>query len=266
MTAWSGGLEAAGVRFAYRRGAGGGEVLRGVDVRVGSGGGARVTAVLGPNGAGKSTLLRVMAGLLDPTGGEVRLFGEAMRSVPARERARRVAYVAQRPEVAAAFTVREVVAMATHARGGGDGGAVERALGVCALGEMGGRVFGELSAGQQQRVALSRAVAQLDGVEGGGVLLADEPVSAMDPRHVSSSFGVMRGLCDRGVGVLVVLHDVALAARVAERAVVLGGDGAVAASGEAGEALSAAVLERVYGVGFREVEAGGGVRVPMPEV
>lgn len=250
-----GDLVLEGVRFGYGRGA---DVLGGVDARVGVG----LTCVLGPNGAGKSTLARLMAGLLRARSGRVLLGGADVWRMGGRERARRVAFVAQRPAVSASFTVREVVGMGRIAwgRGAGDAAAVERAMEVCELGELAGRVFGVLSAGQQQRVAMARAVAQLDGAAG-GVLIADEPVSAMDPRYVSGAFGVMRGVVERGGRVVVVAHDVALAGRVADRVVLLGGDGRVAGAGEAGEVLTAGLLGEVYGARFERARLEGGGEV-----
>lgn len=259
-------ISAEGVTAGYGRGE---AVLRGVDFAARSG---EVTAVLGPNGAGKTTLLRVLLGVLRARWGRAVLGDRPVGSWGAVERARRLALVGQRPEVSAAFTAREVVALGRYAWGGagsgggvargaagGDAGAVvARAMERTGTAELSGRAFASLSVGQQQRVTLARAAAQLDGAPGGGVLLADEPMSAMDPLQASRAGGLLRELAaERGTAVVVVLHDFAAASRVADAAAVLTCDGRSAASGPAGEVLEPSVLERVYGVGFERVRVGG---------
>lgn len=265
-------MRAEGVGFRYEpRGA---AVLSEVTVEVGAG----VTAVLGPNGAGKSTLLRVLAGLLRPTSGRASLDGACVWEMSAGERARRVAWMPQSPLISAGFTVGEVVGMGRFSAAGGAGsvgsaGAVEQALGWTGLGELRGRVAPRLSMGQQQRVSLARAVAQLgpfeEGCGAGGadvagrggvgtrVLLADEPFSALDPAHVARAAGVFRRLSACGVRVVAVLHDAGLAARLADRAVLLDGGGRVAECGAAAEVLTAERLGGVFGTRFTVAEVDG---------
>ncbi len=264
------------VRFSY--GSRAGDVLRGVDAAFESGG---VTVVLGPNGAGKSTLLRLLAGVRRPSGGRITIDGVELGRLRARERATRLAYVAQRPIVAQAFTVREVVALGVTARGGNVrspivADAIER-TGCAPIAD---RVFNELSAGQQQRAAIARAIAQLGVFSGGSnetgprYLLADEPVSALDPAWIGQTVSLLQDAAGAnreperdnqagrsgGVGVVMVLHDVALAGRVAGeagRAVLLGADGRVAAAGRASDVLRRDRLESVYGGRFDEASVGG---------
>ncbi len=209
---------------------------------------AAVTAVIGPNGAGKSTLLRLLLGLLAPSRGTVLKDSKPLASLPPRERARTLAYVPQHSQVAFPFTAREVVRLGRYNAGGGDDG-VDEALARVDIADRARDLFGHLSAGQQQRVTLARALTQLEG--GGHYLLADEPVSAMDPSHALRAMGVLTSLAAAGLGVVVVLHDLSLVLRYASRVVVLAPDGTPAAEGPVGEVLAPGLLERVYGVPFR---------------
>lgn len=252
------GMNVSGLSFGYRA-ARHPPVLRDVSFELPAG---AVTAVVGPNGAGKTTLLRLMAGVLKPGTGRVELDGQEVSRLPSRARARRVAYMAQRPAVAFAYSVREYVGLGRYASGASAGGrVVEGAIARVDLADRADEAFSVLSAGQQQRAALARVLAQLDG-EGAGsrekVLLADEPVSAMDPRHALATMEIMRGLATRGGSVAVVLHDLNLAARFCSHALVLDGSGRAAAFGTAEETLTPSVLEPVFEVRFREIGRGEG--------
>lgn len=260
--------------FEYVRGR---TVLGGVHCEIGSG---RVTALVGPNGAGKSTLLRMMAGLIAPTSGRVTLEPGAKVGVgsdtPSRQslrdvadidptdRARHIAYVAQRSSVAFAFPARQVVAMGRHAVGRDDD-AVDRAIGALDLSMVADRPFNTLSAGQQQRVSIARAVAQLSGGDRGRrFLLADEPLAALDPRHVIQSLELFRSLAGEGVGVVLVLHDLTSARRIADEAILLNCGGTLGATGSASEVLTPTVLGPAYGVRFESLSLPGGVRALVP--
>jgi iron complex transport system ATP-binding protein len=220
-----------------------------------------VTAIVGPNGSGKSTLVRLLAGLAPPSRGAVTIDGRPVRAIRAADRASRIAYIAQRPEVAAGFTVREVVelgrfALARNPR------AVDEALGALGIAPLAERPWRELSVGQQQLVSVARAVAQLGGMgASGGALLADEPTAAMDPVHVARTIGVLRSLAARGVAVVLVAHDVALARASADRAVLVGAGGRIAAQGTVGETLTPDRLGVLFGVRFFEARTEGGIAI-----
>lgn len=220
-----------------------------------------VTAIVGPNGAGKSTLLRLMLGVLRPTAGSVMIDDHPVAQLPERDRARVIAYIPQRSSVAFAFRVRQVVAMGRYASGGGEAEAVERALGLVGLTDRADDLIGELSAGQQQRATLARALAQLEA-RPGSTILADEPFSAMDPAHALEGAGILRGLARTGMSVVMVVHDLNLALRFADRALVLGEAGErgsrVVADGPVDDALSADVLSRVFHVRFERAITPGG--------
>jgi iron complex transport system ATP-binding protein len=238
-------LRADDLGFEYRRGR---PVLAGVSLGLEPG---TITAIVGPNGAGKSTLLRLLLGILGPTAGRVTLDGTPVAEILHRQRARHVAYVPQRASVAFAFTVREFVSLGRYAAGeGGDPGAIERTLRRVDLADRAEDPFPILSVGQQQRAALGRALVQLDGHGGTRVLLADEPVSAMDPRQALLTMRLLRDLAATGAAIAVVLHDLTLALRVADQALVLDGSGRPAALGPAAATLTPSMLDPVFGVRF----------------
>lgn len=240
-------------------------VLSDVSLRASPG---EVLALIGPNGSGKSTLLRILAGSLTPTKGRVTLDSREVRDLGAHDRALRVAYVPQVPGVAFAFDVRTYVAFGRHALGRG-GAAVyaDEAMKRLDLLDQADEAVPELSAGQRQRAALARALCQLLGDRPAGctrVLLADEPFSALDPRHALAAESLLRELAATGVAVVVVLHDLALAARLADRVALLGPGGNLAVSGAPGEVLREDVLAGVFGVGFERLESGGRLASLIP--
>ncbi|HYE61690.1 MAG TPA: ABC transporter ATP-binding protein [Phycisphaerales bacterium] len=240
-------LAASDVHFSYPRRT----VLQGVTAEFPAG---VVTALIGPNGAGKSTLLRLLLGLVRPADGRVTLGERAVASIPDRERAKLMAYVPQHSQVAFPFTAAEVVRLGRY--GAGEGGAdalVPQALAKLDIADRAGDLFGQLSAGQQQRVTVARALAQLEGHPGPQYLIADEPVSAMDPSHALRTMDVLRDLAAKGSGVVVVLHDLSLVTRYANRVVVLDSSGRVAAGGPTRDVLTPELLQRVYGVTFQRL-------------
>jgi len=220
-----------------------------------------LTAVVGPNGAGKTTLLRVLAGLLHAGEGEATLGGHPVRSIGARARAARMAFVPQRPEIGFGYTVEQVVGFGRYAAGESASHAdpfIAEALQAVGLADRAHESFLELSVGQQQRAVLARALAQLAPDMTGKVLLADEPVSAMDPRHAQQALDLIRARTRSGLAAVVVLHDLTLARRYADRGLVLDEQGRVAASGTASETLNPEVLGEVFGMPFVEVMVEGG--------
>lgn len=231
-------MVAENLRFAYH---GGPWVLDGLSAAIDAG---RVTALIGPNAVGKTTLLRLLMGQLTPAGGSVRLDGRLVHQLPPRRRAAWISYVPQRSSTSFAFTVEQVVAMGRYALPQ-DTAAVAQAMETADLVKVRHRIFRELSAGQQQRVLLARSLAQTAG-EGRAVLL-DEPGSAMDLYHVHRLMQTLASLSRLGRAVLVVLHDLNLAARYAD-AVWLMHEGRLVASGPWQEVLRPSVLEPVYRV------------------
>ncbi len=237
-----------GLRFGYQPGR---AVIEAMEAELAPG---RLVALIGPNAAGKTTLLRLLLGQLEPWSGRVEVGGRAVAELSARRRAAWLSYVPQRGGAGFAFTVRQVVAMGRYATGP-DAAAVERALDACDLTDLAERVYQELSAGQQQRVLLARAVAQSDG--GGRAMLLDEPVSSMDLWHAHRTMQRLVQWTRGGPAALVVLHDLNLAARYADD-VWLMDRGRLVAAGDWSAVMRPAVLEPVYRVRLRAHGAGDG--------
>jgi len=247
-------VEARSISVRYRRV----EALRDVSVTARRG---KVTAVLGPNGAGKTTLLRALIGALRPSAGAVMLDGEAIQSVARRHRAARLAYVAQRPLMATALTVRETVELGRFALPMRQE-RVDAALAGQEIADLADRRVTTLSAGQQQRVALARALAQ---VEPDGMLVLDEPAAALDFARVRALVATLRRFAQSGGGVIVTVHDIALASALADVVWILD-DGQIVADAPADEVLRPERLEPIFGVPFRSVTDTNGARVLMPRI
>lgn len=223
----------------------------------------RITVIAGPNGAGKSTLVRLLAGVREPTSGRVLLDDRPVRAMPARERAGRLAYVAQRSDTVFAFTARQVVAMGRYAVGPSPS-AVEASLTAMRAESLANEPLGALSVGQQQRVALARAMAQLESAPPEGAwLLADEPLSAMDPSHALQTIAALRERAAGGMGIILVLHDLTFALRFADDVVLVSPEGRVAAQGPASDVLRHDVLAPCFGVAF-ERAAGPSTAAIVP--
>ncbi len=193
---------------------GGREVLSGISFGSRAG---EIVAILGRNGAGKTTLLRALAGLLAPDSGRITLDGRDVSGLPPRVRASRIAFAAQRPGVAADFLVSEVVELGRYALPA-DRDRVDRAISDCGLEAFRERRFGALSIGEQHRVALARAFAQLSD---DGILLADEPFAALDLGEAERIRERLVGHARRGGTVLASVHDPARAITLADRIVLL---------------------------------------------
>ncbi|TDC45722.1 heme ABC transporter ATP-binding protein [Jiangella ureilytica] len=221
---------------------GGARVLDDVSVEVRAG---EVLALVGPNGAGKSTLLSALTGDVAVAAGSVTLHGEPLRAWSATESAMRRAVLLQQVRLSFPFTVAEVVEMGRAPWAGtafedSDDEAVRSALAEADVTQFAARRFTSLSGGEQARVALARVLAQRTGL-----LLLDEPTAALDLRHQELVLGVARTRAATGVAVVVVLHDLNLAAAHADRVAVLAG-GRVVATGPPAEVLGGALLTDVY--------------------
>lgn len=219
--------------------------LEEVSVRVAPG---TLHAVLGPNGSGKSTLMKALLGNVPLVAGEVRLGGRPLGQWPRRELARSVGAVTQTETVAFPITVRELVAMGRYPHLGAlrpegieDRKAVRAALERCDAEELAHREVGTLSGGEFQRVRIARALAQEPRA-----LVLDEPTASLDIRHEMEILGLLRNSANRGMSVLLITHHLDLAARFADRLLLLH-EGRVAADGKAEDVLREDVLEEVYG-------------------
>jgi iron complex transport system ATP-binding protein len=233
-------------------------ILRGVDATFRSG---AFTALLGPNGAGKSTMLRIAGGELRPGLGEVLFDGAPTVTLAPRELARRRAFLPQDSQLDFPFTVEEVVLLgrAPHmARGEtrADLDIVHEALRLAGMDGFASRDYTTLSGGERQRVQLARVLAQAWG-RAGTTLLLDEPVASLDPAHQHETLSIARDWARAGACVVAVLHDVNLALRYADDALLLN-DGHIAAAGPARSVLTAETVSRVFGVAARAYAAAPG--------
>lgn len=221
-----------------------------------------LVVLLGPNGAGKTSLLRVALGLTAPDNGSALLRGERAASLSSRDRARAVTYLPQMRDLAWPMRVRDVVALGRFAYGAApgrlgkvDAEAVAQALAACDLDRLADRATDTLSGGELARVHIARALASQ-----APLMLADEPVASLDPRHQHSVMRLIRGFVDRGGGALVVLHDLDLAALHADRLVWMA-DGRTVASGSVADTMTPHWIAAIYGVQAAVVERDGVTRV-----
>jgi iron complex transport system ATP-binding protein len=253
-------LEVRGVRVEI----GGRALVDGVDVAVDRG---EVVGLVGPNGAGKTTLLRAVSGVLTPASGAVLLGGRPIAELGRREFARQVAVVQQLPEAPSAMTVGELVLLGRHPHLGWfeQESSRDRQIALLAMGragcsELAEREIATLSGGERRRAFIARALAQEPAL-----LLLDEPTANLDAGAQAEIGSLLRALAADGVAVLVVLHDLTLAASVCDR-VVLMSAGRVVASGAAREVITAEHVARVYGAGvgvIRDPASGRVVVVPV---
>jgi iron complex transport system ATP-binding protein len=221
-----------------------------------------VVALVGPNGAGKTTLVRALAGLL-PADGRISLDGRALSALSPRERARHIAYLPQGHAFHWPIPAAAVVALGRHPHAdpfsppsAADRAAVARALAATNIEALATRPVATLSGGERARVALARALATE-----APVLLADEPTASLDPRHQLVVMELLRRAAENGA-VLAVVHDLLLAARFADRVLVMD-RGRLVADAPPAQALGPERVAEVFGVATLSVEADGG-RLTIP--
>ncbi len=201
-----------------------------------------ITAIVGPNGAGKSSLLLALAGLLDPAAGLVTLDAVPLAGLAPRARAQTIGYLPQSPDIAWDVAVEALVALGRLPWRDRGTAAVEAALAALDLEALRHRPVSRLSGGERARVLLARVLAGEPRW-----ILADEPLAALDLAHQLSLIDHFKACARAGQGVVVVLHDLALAMNHADRVLVLE-RGRLAAEGPPRAALSQDVIARVWGV------------------
>lgn len=208
-----------------------------------------VTAICGPNGAGKSTLLACLAGLLAPHAGHVLLGGQPLASLSHQARARAIGYLPQSPEVAWDVSVEVLVSLGRLPWRGAPAheaqAAIDEAITAMDLDDLRHRPVSRLSGGERARVLMARVLATRPGW-----LLADEPLASLDLGHAAALVRRFREQAGGGRGVVLVLHDLAMAKNHADRVIVLD-KGRIAAVGAPETALDPQVIERVWGCPVR---------------
>jgi iron complex transport system ATP-binding protein len=236
---------------------GGRTILSDVDLEARRG---EFVAVIGPNGAGKTTLLKAVAGLV-AGGGDIVIEGRALRSLSLKERALHIGYLPQGHVFYWPLPVIEVVGLGRLPRGAGadlseeDRLAVERAMAATGVVGFAERAVTTLSGGERARVALARVLAtEAD------LILADEPTASLDPRYQLVVLDILKRHAAETGAVVAVLHDLGLAARYADRVVLLDG-GQVAATGSPREVLTEERLGETFGVRAEILDRDGAMVV-----
>ena len=227
-------------------------VVRGLDLDVPPG---RITCIVGANACGKSTLLRSMARLLAPRGGRVLLDGKDLHRLPTRQVARTLGLLPQSPVAPEGIVVADLVSRGRHPHQGmlarwsaEDDAAVAEALEMTGIADLADRPVDELSGGQRQRAWIAMSLAQQTDV-----LLLDEPTTFLDVCHQVEVLDLLTDLNrQRGTTIVMVLHDLNLAARYADRLIAMS-QGRVHAAGEPAEVLTSEVVQEVFGMGSRVI-------------
>ncbi len=242
---------------------GGKALVDGVDLAVERG---QVVGLVGPNGAGKTTLLRAISAVQSTVRGDVRIAGQTASTLDRGELARRVAVVQQIPEAPSGMLVSELVLLGRHPHLGWferessrDARIAREAMARAGCLELAGREVGTLSGGERRRAFIARALAQQ-----AELLLLDEPTANLDAGAQAEICELLRVLAADGVGVLVVLHDLTLAASTCDRVVLLA-EGRVLDAGTPDEVITSEHVARMYGPGvavLRHPEDGRPIVVP----
>jgi len=222
-------------------------------------------AVMGPNGSGKSTLMRAAAGLIPPASGEITLQGKPLGDWRRPDLARQIAYLPQGGEVHWPLTVRNVVALGRlpHAHrfahaSDTDNAAITRAMEACDIAHLADRPVTALSGGERARALLARALSS-----DAKIILADEPFAQLDPSHQLHAMEVLKQAAGAGALVIVVLHDLSIAARHCSRVLLLS-EGCLTADGPPAETLVSETLRKTFGIdAFIGDHAGAPVILPL---
>jgi iron complex transport system ATP-binding protein len=225
------------------------DLLRNISLEVEAG---KVTTIVGPNGAGKSSLLKVLTGEMPPTAGDVYLNSRLLNRWSLLEKAQMLAVLPQHTLLNFSFTADEVVGLGRipHQTGSAkDVEIVAEALELVDASYLQRRFYTQMSGGEKQRVQLARVLAQIwqPSCLGEQFLVLDEPTSAFDLSHQKLTLDIVRQLAQKGVGVVMVVHDLNLAARCADNIVVIDG-GVIAAQGSPEVVLTETLIDKVFGV------------------
>jgi iron complex transport system ATP-binding protein len=225
------------------------DLLRNIDLTLESG---KVNVLVGPNGAGKSSLLRVLTGEIKSSKGDVRINQQQLNDWSMLDRANLLAVLPQHSDLNFPFTAAEVVGLGRipHKTGyAKDQAIIADALALVDASYLQRRLYTQMSGGEKQRVQLARVLAQIwePSDLGEQFLVLDEPTAAFDLSHQQLTLSIVRQFAARGVGVLMVLHDLNLAARCADNLVVVNG-GSIEASGAPDEVLTKELIYKVFDV------------------
>jgi len=208
-----------------------------------------LVVLLGPNGAGKTSLMRGALGMIGPVKGNVTINNQSINKLKPLERAKLISYLPQSRPLAWPNVVKDVIALGRYAYGmknrklsGPDKLAIDDAILSCDLTHLQGRHANTLSGGELARMHLARAFAAQSPL-----LLADEPVAALDPRHQFRIMDLIRRYVDNGGGALIVLHDLSLAAQYADHLIWMK-DGEIVSAGTVDDTMTESQIRSIYGV------------------
>jgi iron complex transport system ATP-binding protein len=231
-------IDASGVSFSV----GGRTILAPTDLSLKPG---ETCVLLGPNGAGKSTLMKIISGYLRPSTGSVALDDHPLRGLSIDVRAKKLGVLTQRSELDFPFTAKEVVALgrSPHGESRAETEIVDHLIGL--LGIDAEAVYTHLSGGERQLVQVARVFAQIWGSGSTAYLLLDEPMTALDLKHQQDVVRVLRQLAQSGLGLLIVMHDINMAADIADR-ILLMREGGIIAAGHPAEVLTEANLAATF--------------------
>lgn len=254
-------LSASGVDYSIDRIA----ILQAIDFRLEAG---ELVGLIGPNGAGKSSLLRLLAGVEVPERGDIRLDGETLSRISPQQRARGLGYLVQGAQAYWPFSVEKVVGLGRipyqkwwRQSNAEDESKITRAMQMTETLAYRNRIVTTLSGGEQTLVMLARIFATENRV-----ILADEPVAALDPYHQLHVMEILRQHASEQRAAVVVLHDLSLAARYCDRLYLLS-HGELDSSGGVAEVLTRANIARVYGVDSQvECNEQGASVVPLQRI
>ncbi len=224
-------------------------ILHGLNFRLQAG---EITVIVGPNGAGKTSLLRVLTGDIQPTHGDVSFNHKPIHQWPMLERARHMAILPQSSNLNFPFLVEEVVMLGRTPHSSGlerDHEIVQQTLELVDASYLRGRAYTYLSGGEKQRVQLARVIAQIWDAESDTTqaLILDEPTSSLDLEHQRMVLQAVRQLAARNILVIMVLHDLNLAANCADQIIMLR-CGRVAASGSPLEVIEPDIIKQIFNV------------------
>lgn len=209
----------------------------------------KVTAIVGPNGCGKSTLLNGLSRVHHPSKGQIVLEGQDIHKLPAKQVAKKLALLPQETSAPDGITVRELIRFGRHPHQGflkqwsmDDKSAIEFALRAASLENLGDRLLDTLSGGQRQRAWIAMSIAQETPL-----LLLDEPTSALDLGHQIEVFDLIRELSKAGKTVIMVVHDLAMAARYSDHLIAMK-EGQIVAQGVPKDVITQDILDHLYGI------------------
>lgn len=224
--------------------------------------GERITVILGPNGAGKSTLLGLLSGYLRPSSGEINFGSQSITSLADEERVRSIGVLTQRSALEFPFTAYEVVAMGRSPFGLSTGDKVTLDL-IQKFGISAEQPYTAMSGGERQLVQLARVVSQIWGRGSAAMMLLDEPMNSLDLKHQHLVSGLLQDLSGKGTGLVVVVHDINLAADIADD-VVLMSRGKIVAAGVASEVLTPEHLSLTFEIPITRVSGDASWFRPNP--